>query len=387
VAALLLIVNVNVRTVQADTYYKQGLAYEGSGAWDGSIVLYREAALRQPEEDFYYLFLGRSLLQYSTMTPVTGTATLPADLTHVPTSELLPLTERALRARNREDVLRGANAALTAAQRLNPLNTDHAANLARLNRSWAFVNALGPNEGPSNALLRQIVATRPKDVDMAKLSAALTYYRQSTMLSPQNAQLQNEMASVQFVMGDTAGALQTLAHSLELDSIFTQTYLLRGDLLATGGDKAGALADYRAVALIAPDDISVQSAVGVYSAQTGDNEGSLAAFRKITEVETAALASAQAQQRDLEAQVNRSGGYSMLLGSATGRRDALQGAIASHRSQLHLAYRNMALVQRDMGRLQDALTTARIALTHASDSERPTTDALIADIQKRLSGG
>ena len=40
VLALVIIVNTNIQTVQADTYYKQGLAYEGVGEWEGAMVLY-----------------------------------------------------------------------------------------------------------------------------------------------------------------------------------------------------------------------------------------------------------------------------------------------------------------------------------------------------------
>jgi tetratricopeptide (TPR) repeat protein len=147
------------------------------------------------------------------------------------------------------------------------------------------------------------------------------------------------------------------------------------------------LNDYRAVAKLAPNDVSVQSAVGVYSAQTGDAEGALVAFRKMAEVEQIALNSAQDQLRSLEAQVARAGGYSMLLSTATARRDQLQGAVGTHRSQLHLAYRNMALVLRDANRPKEALEAARTALSFASDAEKSTVEALIADIQKRQSGG
>ena len=44
VVALVLVANINITTVQADTYYKQGLGYEGVGQWEGAVLLYREAA-------------------------------------------------------------------------------------------------------------------------------------------------------------------------------------------------------------------------------------------------------------------------------------------------------------------------------------------------------
>ena len=380
--ALLVIINVNIRTVQADTYYKQGLAYEGAGAWESAVILYHQAAALQPEEDFYYLFTGRGLLQFAAAAPVANPI-LPADLSKTATSDLLGLVERGLRARNREDAMRASYAALLAAQRLNPLNTDHSANLARLHRSWAFNNALGPNDVPSNDALRQIVATRPKDVDLGRLDRSLDYYRQATSLSPQNAQLWNELASVQFVKGDTATAFKTLDHSQTVDQQYYQTYVLRGDMAAATGDRATALAAYRSAAEYAREDAGVLSAVGVYSAQTGDAEGALAAFKRIIELQTRALDSSQSQLATLEAQISRAGGYAALLPAAASRRDQLTGAIASQKSQLHVSYRNTALILRDASRLPEALEAARKAQSLASDAERPTIDALIADLQKR----
>ncbi|MBM4460720.1 MAG: hypothetical protein FJ011_23670, partial [Chloroflexi bacterium] len=383
--AFAVIMQVNVQIIQADTYYKQGLSYEGAGQWESAAILYREAAQLEPAEDFYYLFLGRALLQLST-TMQAGAASLPADLTGVPTADLLGIVERGLRTRNRDDMLRAAHAALTAAQRLNPLNTDHSANLARLNRSWAFANALGPNEAPTNAALRQLVEAKAPGVDLARLDLSLMHYRQATSLSPQNAQLWNELAAVQFVQGHTQEALATLERSRSLDRQYPQTYLQRADILAATGDKAGALAAYRAAAELTPKDIAVQSAVGVYSAQLGDLEGALTAFRRIIELESAALDLDERQLADLEALVARSGGYSMLLPAATSRRDALRGSIAARSGQLHLMWRNTALVLRDANRLPEALAAARTALTYASEGDKPTLDALIADLQRRSGG-
>jgi len=227
VAALLIVVNINIRTVQADVYYKQGLAYEGAGAWESAVILYREAARLEPKEDYYYLFLGRALLQYAMEAEQGGAPVLPENLSGVKTSELLPLMDLGLRAGGRENILRATQAALEAARRLNPYNTDHSANLARLNRAWAFVNAVVPGELPDDMRLRELVASAPSEVNVARLADAQTYFEQATSLSPQNAQLWNELASVQFIRGDTEGALKTLERSLALDEQFGQTYLLR----------------------------------------------------------------------------------------------------------------------------------------------------------------
>jgi tetratricopeptide (TPR) repeat protein len=378
--ALLIILNVNIRTLQADTYYKQGLAYEGTGGWESAVTLYREAARLEPAEDYYYLFLGRALLSYANGVPVGGSPILPADMAGASTRDLLSLMEQGLRTGNREDVLRATQAALLAARRVNPLNTDHSANLARLSRSWAFVNALGPADSTSDTALREVVATSPDKVGLARLDQSLTYYKQATSLSPQNAQLWNELAMVQYIKGDIAGALESLEHSLSLDRKFSQTYLLKGDVLSEAGDRQGALEAYRQASALVPSDINILNAVGVLSAQIGDTQGAMDAFQHIIDTRVKGLSNAEAQLAELDATANAAGGYSILPATATERRDALQSSIANYRSQLHLIYRNMAIVLRDAGRTAEALQMAQMALPLADDSERPTTEALINDL-------
>jgi tetratricopeptide (TPR) repeat protein len=124
--------------------------------------------------------------------------------------------------------------------------------------------------------------------------------------------------------------------------------------------------------------------VGVFSAQTGDAEGALQAFQRIIEVENRAIDATQAQLDQLNAQVAHSGGYGQVLQSATSRRNALQSQIDSARSQIHLSYRNTALVLREAGRTEEALQAAQQALTYASQDDQATIESLIADLKKRL---
>jgi tetratricopeptide (TPR) repeat protein len=382
--ALVVIVNTNIQTVQADTYYKQGMAYEGAGQWEGAVVLYTEAAKLEPQEDYYDLFLGRALLQLADMTQQTGNALLPADLDNVPTGELLALAQRGARSGTREDLMRAAQAALIAARRLNPLNTDHSANLARLNRAWAFTDALSPDETPSSARLREILKAPDNQVDTARLNQALAYYKDATSLSPQNAQLWNELATVQFIQDDIAGAEASINRSLTLDQRFPATYLLLGDLRDVTGDKQAALDAYRQAGKLSPRDLSTLSAVGVFSAQTGDLAGAADAFDQIVSTATTAMDAAQARLDRLEQFATQSGGYGRLLPTAASQRDALKRQIASYRPQLQLAYRNLALVLRDAGRSAEALNAAQQALAYTSDAERPDIEALIADLQQKL---
>ena len=384
VLALVIIINTNIQTVQADTYYKQGLAYESAGQWEGAVVLYTEAAKLEPQEDYYYLFLGRALLQLAETTQ-SGNALLPAELDNVPTGDLLSLAERGSRSRSREDLLRAAQAALEAARRFNPLNTDHSANLARLNRAWAFTGALGPNDNPTSARLREILMAPDSKVDTARLDQALKHYRQATALSPQNAQLWNELATVQFIQNDPTGAQASIDRSLALDQRYAPTYLLQGDLRDVAGDKQGALAAYRQAGELAPNDLSTLSAVGVFSAQTGDLQGAADAFAQIIKTAAAALDSTQARLAALDQYAAQAGGYDRLMSSAAAQRDALKRRISGYQAQLHLAYRNLALVLRDAGRSAEALNAAQQALTYAGDdADKVDMEGLIADLKQKL---
>jgi len=383
VAAFVVIVNTNIQTVQADTYYKQGMSYEGAGQWEGAIVLYNEAAKLEPQEDYYYLFLGRALLQLADMTQP-GNALLPADLGNVPTQDLLGLAERGARSRTREDLMRAAQAALVAARRLNPLNTDHSANLARLSRAWAFADALSPDDNPTDSRLREVLATPGNKVDTARLDQALTYYREATALSPQNAQLWNELATVQYIRNDLTGAQASINRSLALDQRFAPTYLLLGDVRDAAGDVQAALEAYRQAGKLAPNDLTILSAVGVFSSQTGDLQSSANAFVQIIQAATKAQTSAQTRLDALEQLAAQSGGYARLQSSAAAQRDALKYRISSYGSQLHLAYRNLALVLRDANRPAEALNAAQQALLHASEADKADIESLIADLKQKV---
>jgi tetratricopeptide (TPR) repeat protein len=378
--AVFVIASVNVRSVQADVYYKQGLGYEGVGQWEGSVVLYREATRLQPQEDYYYLFLGRALLQLSDVVQA-GTAVLPEDLSNVDTGELLALVDRGIQSRTRDDILRAAHAALVGAQRLNPLNTDHAANLARLHRAWAFSGAVAPGESGDPMRLREVLAQRPESVNADRLQRSVDYYRQAVGLSPQNAGLWNELATVQYIQGDLTGALETLNRSLQVDDRFFPTHLLLGDVRTAQNDLPGALAAYERAAEISPRNISVLSAVGVTGADAGRPEASVDAFQRIVALQRDALQGSQSQLAQLNQEATAAGGYENLQSTAAGRRQQLEQQIAGQRQQLFLANRNLAFVLRDMGQTSEALAAAQSALEYAPEGERPGLEQLIATLQ------
>ncbi len=122
VASFFIIFQTNVRPVQADMIYKWARPYDDQATrstqvtpetrrelWDTAIAIYTTAIERIPTEDFYYLFLGRAYLERAAITDDQA---------------------------DQADLLAAAELLLLRAQEMNPLNTDHTANLARLNTRW-----------------------------------------------------------------------------------------------------------------------------------------------------------------------------------------------------------------------------------------------------------
>lgn len=237
---------VNVNIVRADIYYKQGLGYEGEGQWDGSIFLYSKALAVAPREDFYYLFLGRALLERARRMEAASSQAAAS----LSVQEARALRPERLARLSREDLLNLADEVLQEARRLNPLNTDHSANLGRLYQAWATMTT-------DPALRSQ------------RLAQASEYYRQATTLSPHAAHLQNEWADVLMLAGDLEQAEAKLRRSLELDQEYDQTYFRWGNLARERGDWAEAERRYKKALALNPDFLHAHSALALAYAQQG----------------------------------------------------------------------------------------------------------------------
>lgn len=196
-AAIFLISRTNVRPVQADMIYKRAKPYDDQAtratqadpaarrdAWDTAIAIYNTAIERSPIEDFYYLFLGRAYLERAAITEDSAEQ-----------AELLTRAERLL----------------LEAQQINPLNTDHTANLARLNTRW--------------------YAAVDDDAEKAeRLDLAERYYQEALILSPQNSVIRNEFARLVLeVRGDCDRALAIYDESATIDPYYVQTLLASAD--------------------------------------------------------------------------------------------------------------------------------------------------------------
>ncbi|NLE76830.1 MAG: tetratricopeptide repeat protein [Chloroflexi bacterium] len=215
--------STNLSLVQADVFHKQGLTADGYQQWDSSIAFHSEATKRAPNQDYYYLFLGRSQLEKA------QTVTDPAA---------------------REALIEESERILRRAQELNPLNTDHTANLARLYQVWAQLAA-------------------DEQTRQERFDQSLAYFQQATTLSPHNAQLFNEWGQTLQIMGLTEEARQRYQQSLALDDEYHITYWLLGQMAMSQNDLAGAETMLGRALEIEPDYAQARSALGVIYARQG----------------------------------------------------------------------------------------------------------------------
>ncbi|MDW8066020.1 MAG: hypothetical protein RMK32_10385, partial [Anaerolineae bacterium] len=88
-----------------------------------------------PREDFYYLWLGRALLEKAARVGDSVSRQFRDGISF--DEAFLSLTLERLVTFPRGDLLEITRVILERARELNPLNTDHTANLARMHRRWA----------------------------------------------------------------------------------------------------------------------------------------------------------------------------------------------------------------------------------------------------------
>ncbi|MGC9468790.1 MAG: hypothetical protein ACP5HS_09370 [Anaerolineae bacterium] len=244
VASLLLSIPViregSYDLIRADIIYKQGGVFANSSSINEKqvgIQHYERAIEYAPREDYYYLFLGKAYLEL-------------AQSGEVPEEQRPALFQRT------EEVL-------TRARELNPLNTDHSANLARFYKSWAARIAINLNaEGLDAEQRSQLQSQR-----QALLQRSLDEYQTALTLSPNNPILWNEMAQLYAIDLENEEKFQeTIEHSLTIDDEFEQTWMLIGDIRSSQGDIDAAIEAYRQ-ALEIKDDCTVRRVVGTLLAQ------------------------------------------------------------------------------------------------------------------------
>ena len=256
--------SVNVELVRADIIYKQGQQFDNQRKWSDSIELYRRALNARKTEDHYMLFLGRALLEHAK--EVSDGADKPYKLSTNPTiDEVLALSSAVVAQMGRTESLRAAEVVLKEAQQVNPLNTDHTANLARLYRTWADLS--------DDAQVKQTM-----------LDNSLAEYNMAVTLSPNAAHLWNEKGNAHLARGERDLAEAAYQHSLDLDQQFDQTYLLLADFYdhdTSPASRQKGIAFLRDSIQKMPNNPQLYSYLGVALAQTNDVTGSIAANQKV----------------------------------------------------------------------------------------------------------
>jgi tetratricopeptide (TPR) repeat protein len=321
----------NLHPIQADIIYKQADPWERQGQWSVAIQHYARAIDLAPREDFYYLYLGRAYLEYA--------KTLED-----------PAVQRTILGKTEETLLE--------AREINPLNTDHSANLARMYRTWAQL--------ATDAETRQ---------EMTQRSAE--NYAVATRLSPQNAILWNEWGLLYLAAGQFEEAQEKISHSLEIDPDFDQTWTIQADLYANQDMITDALEAYTRALEINPKQTDVWLRVGDIHRQRQNYEEAAEAYEQALEL------------RPRNVQVWRVlGSVYAQIGQPEKGIEALNRALelGSEQEDAWDTHRMLAILYSQIGEPQQAVDHAEMALQNAPDGQQANLEQLLAQLESATSG-
>ncbi|HTP09453.1 MAG TPA: tetratricopeptide repeat protein, partial [Anaerolineae bacterium] len=366
--ALIGVASTNLNPVRADIIYKQADAIQKSGQDDLAIAHFKRALDLNPTEDFYYLWLGAAFLDKAN-TPLQT----PSLLTNATTIDAIRnLSFENTYQLNQSDTLTAAQIVLLTARTLNPLNTDHSANLARLHRRWADLKASDP-------------AARQQE-----LETSVEYYREATGLSPNNAQLWNEWGLVSLAMSDLAkqtgnaatadadmaDAQAKLDHSLQLDSQFDQTYVLSAQLALAQGKSAEALQDFQEALKWNPSNLDAWGGAVNQLLQTQDYTDAEKLSQTFLEKNPNSPPVMRTLARNIYYPQNRLSEAIALM------QQVLQVAPTDSNHWNDLYVTGVLLAQG--GQLQEALPLAQQALEAAPQDQKQGVQQLITQLQQQL---
>ncbi len=192
IAAVVLAVFTNLRVIHADIAFKLAGPLAAGGQWEPALAIYGRSNEFAPAEDHYYLFRGKTYLDSA---------------------------QTINNAAQRDQRVGLALDSLQKAQDLNPLNTDHTANLARLYRWWA-------------------TATGEASLALDRGNTSSNYYARALKLSPNNVVIWGEWASLYLTTLNRIDlAYDRLTTALEIDPQFAGTHALLGDYSARLADQ------------------------------------------------------------------------------------------------------------------------------------------------------
>ena len=221
--SLILMNQTNLRVIHADIVFRIAGAFARPNQWPAAVEVYKRSNELAPNEDHYYLSLASAYFEQA--------------------KTLENMDERdTLMSRAEDDLL--------IAQNLNPLNTDHTSNLARLYNLWS-----------SYAVEPQIKADR--------LNASSRYYELALTLSPQNSRLWNEWALLYYYgFEDSEKAFDLLNYSLEIDPNYDWTHGLIADFYSQAAATTSDLEEQEVLMLKAAEEYQkALSVIKYYEAQ------------------------------------------------------------------------------------------------------------------------
>jgi len=372
-ASLITINTSNLQPIAADIVYKQANPWDGQGGqvlqagtnvqgWDLAIEHYRRAIALAPNEDFYYLWLGRALLEKAKTTQATPATPAIKDedsFSRVIGTEWGRTAANPLPSANlgRDDLLSAAKIILQEARVINPLNTDHSANLARMYRQSGDIT-----QDPAAKKLRYENSSKE--------------YAVATSLSTQNAQLLNEWGTLYFYgLGDAKSAMEKLDQSAKLDPRFDQTFLIRGDVQLQQANQ-----------LDAPRALAVQALAAIPVTDTANYEAAQKVVSDTTQLWKDQLIKAQAEfSNTVNLNPNSTQALTVLADIALKLGNQPE-AIANLEKIAGLAptdwntQKNLALLYRDNKQLDKAKAAAQQALNLAPQDQQAAMQALVQQL-------
>jgi tetratricopeptide (TPR) repeat protein len=313
----------NMDNVYADMRFQQGQNYADNPSADfGQQIFgldhFLDAIRREPGQDFYYLNLGRALMNVTDLRRQEPNVQLGQPKPDARVADLLRLADSSavqafVTQQSPLALLSYAEAVLERARTLNPLNKDHYANLARLHNFWYSRFSRDPEQ------LRQAIEWYQKGHEIAPQDVViLNEYAGAVALLGNHAATQNDQAAAQTSF-DQANRL--LEESKQLDPRYVDTDLRIAEVLRLQGRDAEAtdhyiallegnshaldgqinqiidglrdqpdqlrrLRDsYAAAAAKKPDDAALHSFIGMLSIQIKDLPRAVEAYARLTQLQ------------------------------------------------------------------------------------------------------
>jgi tetratricopeptide (TPR) repeat protein len=353
----------NIDNVYADMRFNQGqgLSDNPNSGLDQQLVgmtYYLDAIRMEPGQDFYYLNLGRSLMNLTDIKRQTNNTPLGQPKPTAQLSDLLRMTdEQQLQEfvfkQSPLETMSYAQAVLEQARSLNTLNKDHYANLARMHSFWYSRLTQDPEQ------LRQ----------------SIDWYQQGHAIAPQDVTILNEYASAVALLGNYTRshndesaakqyydqAAQLLAKSKALDPRYSDTDLRLADVLRLQGNASQAIDMY--LKLLEANPHALDNQVAQIADSLRDQPDLL---RRLRDTYTAAVA----KKPDDAALHSFIGLISVRLNELPQAADAF-GRWTQIQPQSLEAHRNYTLVLSDTRQYPQAFAAAQTLLSLAQAQQLP----------------